>query len=241
LRTYKIKDKKHFVYDLESELPEGICPVKNWRDGRVGDWVQADDNAYIQVLERKKMGKKGVVRTCVGTYLDTGTMDTAEREDRYNLSGKSSANRIKERKKANGREIKFARKVLKGTDAVKAYMEVYDANSKNYAKTRAALLLKTERIVRLMNPSKEDLDKVFNKLNISLELLIGSVKDDMLNGKNGSDRLNAAKMLWEAFGVVEKKTVTDVVGVFQGFEQAQLKKAERPSLPEYETHGDEAI
>jgi len=241
MRTYVIKGQDHHIYDLESELPEGIVPIKNWRDGYPGDWVRADDNAYVQILERKKLGNSEIVRTCVGTYKITMSMDTAEREDRFNISGKSNTNRIKERKKANEREIKFARKVLKGKDAVKAYMEVYDANSKNYAKRRAALLLKTERVEKLMNPSKEELGKVFQDLGIDLELLIRSAKDEVLNSKNGSDRLNALKMLWDAFGVVDKKKVTEVAGIFQGFEPAQLKDVKRKELPEYQSTGDEVI
>jgi len=53
--------------------------------------------------------------------------------------------------------------------------------------------------------------------------------------------MNALKMLWEAFGVVSQKKVTEIAGIFQGFEPAQLKEVERPSLPEYQSTGDEVI
>lgn len=43
-----------------------------------------------------------------------GHMDTAERENRYTLNGKRDCDTVKTRKKANEREIRFARKVLKG-------------------------------------------------------------------------------------------------------------------------------
>ena len=240
MRSYKVKGETHHVYDLESELPEDISPIKNWRDGYPGDWVLADDNAYIQVLERKKIGKGEIIRTCIGTYKVNQTMDTSERESRYTINGKTGYNTLKERKKPTDKEIKFARKVLKGKDAVRAYMEVYDANSKNYAKRRAALLLKTERIERLMNPSTEELSRVFQDKDITLELLIERAKTEALDSKNGSDRLNALKMLWDAFGVVDKKKVTEVVGMFQGFEPKQIEEVKRP-LIEQQTHGDEPI
>ena len=238
MRSYKVKGVEHFVYDLKSELPNDIVPIKNWRDGYPGDWVHTDDDAYIQVLERKKLGKSDIIRTCIGTYNVKTELNTAERDNRYTLSGKHDYNSIKERKKANEKEIRFARKVLKGTDAVKAYMDVYDANSKNYAKQRAALLLKTERIERLMNPSTEELSKVFGDLGITLDLLIERAKTEALDSKNGSDRLNALKMLWDAFGVVDKKKVPEVVGMFQGFEPKQLEEVKRPELP---GHGDDSI
>ena len=245
MRSYKVKDVEHFVYDLESELPKDVRPIKNWRDGYPGDWVRADDNAYVQILERTNIGTSEAVRTCIGTYFVKGNLDTAERENRLSLDGKngqwSTTSTFVTRKKANEREIKFARKVLNGKLAVDAYMEVYNANSKTYAKKRAALLLKTERVEKLMNPSKEDLEKVFNDQGVTLDLLISGAKEEFLNSKNGSDRLNALKMLWEAFGVVQTKKVTDVVGVFQGFEPAQIENVKREVLPKHQTHGDDPV
>ena len=81
MRSYKVKGETHHVYDLESELPEDISPIKNWRDGYPGDWVLADDNAYIQVLERKKIGKGEIIRTCIGTYKVNQTMDLAQKNE----------------------------------------------------------------------------------------------------------------------------------------------------------------
>jgi len=241
MRTYKVKGEDHHIYDLESELPDDIHPIENWRDGYPGDWVRADDNAYVQILERKKIGKGESVRTCVGTYMVAQTMDTAERDSRYTINGKLDSNTVKERKKPTDKEVIFASKIVRGTDAVKAYMEVYRSNNENYAKRRSALLLKTERINTLMNPTKEELTEVFASLDVDLKFLIREAKDQVVDGKNGSDKMNALKMLWEAFGVVTQKKVTEVAGIFQGFEPAQLKEVKRPSLPEHQTTGDEPI
>ena len=235
MRSYKVKGEDHFIYDLESELPDDIHPIENWRDGLPGDWARADDNAYVQILERKKIGTGGALRTCVGTYMVTQTMDTAERDSRYTINGKLDSNTVKERKKPTDKEVIFASKIVRGADAVKAYMEVYNANSKDYAKRRSALLLKTERINTLMNPTKEELTEVFASLDVDLNFLIREAKDQVIDGKNGSDKMNALKMLWEAFGVVTQKKVTEVAGIFQGFEPAQLKEVERPSLPEHQS------
>ena len=72
MRSYTIKGKEHHVYDLESELPDDVYPIENWRDGDVGDWVRADDNAYVQILNKKKLGKTDTIQTCVGTYSTEG-------------------------------------------------------------------------------------------------------------------------------------------------------------------------
>jgi len=208
-----------------------------WKKSRVGDWVRADDNAIIQVLERKKIGRTDTVSTCVGTYSVTGSMDTAEREDRYCLSGKSSRNSTINRKNPTKREVLFAKRVFLGMKAVDAYIDVYNTNSRSYAKRRAALLLKTQRMDVLMDKNKED---VMGKLKIDLHYLLEKAKEEVDNGKNGSDRLNALKMLWDAWGVVEKQKITEVTGIFQGFEQNKLEEIKRPELPEYQ-HGDDAV
>ena len=238
MRSYKIKDKEHFVYDLESELPEGLMIVPDWKNARDGDWVLTDDNSYIQVLGRKKIGKTDAVQTCIGTYSIHGEMDTAERKDRHNLNGKTSRESLIDRKNPTNRERLFARRIVLGQEAVEAYMEVYDANSKDYAKRRAALLLKTQRMDVLMDKNKED---VMSKLEIDLYYLLKSAKEEVDNGKNGSDRISALKMLWEAYGVVEKQKVTEVTGIFQGFEQKKLEEVKRQPLPEYQSTGDDSI
>ena len=237
MRSYKIKGKEHLVYDLESELPKDITVAPSWKNARDGDWVRADDNAYIQVLKRNKMGKTDVIQTCIGTYSVHGGMDTAERKDRHNLNGKTSYDALKARKNPTGKEKLFARRIVLGQDAVEAYMDIYNANSIDYAKKRAALLLKTQRMDVLMDKNKED---VMGKLKIDLYYLLEKAKEEVDNGKNGSDRLNALKMLWDAWGVVEKQKITEVTGIFQGFEQNKLEEIKRPELPEYQ-HRDDAV
>ena len=120
-------------------------------------------------------------------------------------------------------------------------MDTYNTNSKSYAKRRAALLLKTERINTLMNPTKEELTEVFNGLGVDLKFLIERAKDQVEGGKTGSDKIAALKMLWEAYGVIEKQKITEIAGVFQGFEPAQIEEAKRPALPEYQSLGDETV
>ena len=238
MRVYTVKGQEHKVYDLKSELPNKIVINPDWKKSRVGDWVRADDDAYIQILDIKKIGKTDVVQTCIGTYTISGTMDTAERESRTTLNGLHGYNIVKNRKNLTQREILFAKRIAKGEKPVEAYLAVYDAKSKRYANRRAALLMKTERVDKLMN---QDLKDTFSKKGVDLDYLIQQAKDECDNSKNGSDRLNALKMLWEAWGVVEKKKVTEITGIFQGFDQKRLEDAKRPELAEHQSAGDEAI
>tara|TARA_Y100000310_G_scaffold299993_1_gene335311 strand:- start:425 stop:1141 length:717 start_codon:yes stop_codon:yes gene_type:complete len=238
MRTYTVKGKEHKVYDLESELPADIVAIPDWKNARDGDWVRADDDAYVQVLKRKKIGKTDTILTCIGTYSVTGTMTTEEREDRHRLSGKTSYNAAKDREKPTRKEVLFAKRIYFGMDAVEAYLDVYKTNNRNYAKKRAALLLQTQRIDVLMDKNKEN---IMNQLEINLYYLLKKAKDEVDTSKNGSDRISALKMLWDAFGVVEKQKVTEITGVFQGFEPQKLEEVKRPELPEYQSLGDDTL
>ena len=238
MRTYTIKGKEHKVYDLESELPTDIVINPDWKNARDGDWVRADDDAIIQILDIKQVGATKAVMTCIGTYSITGTMDTTERDNRHNFSGKYNYVSAIKRKNPTQREILFAKRIALGERPVDAYLAIYDAKSRSYANRRAALLLKTERVNRLMN---KDLEDVFAKKGIDLDYLIGQAKDECDNSKNGSERLNALKMLWDAFGVIEKQKVTEITGIFQGFDNKRLEEAKRPESPEYQSTGDETI
>jgi non-ribosomal peptide synthetase component E (peptide arylation enzyme) len=236
MRVYTVKGQDHKVYDLESELPDKIVINPDWKNSRVGDWVRADDDAYIQVLDRKKMGKIATVVTCIGTYSPTGTMDTAERENRTTLNGLRSDSAVKKRKNLTQREILFAKRISLGEKPMEAYLAVYDAKSREYANRRAALLMKTKRVDTFMN---QDLKDTFVKKGVDLDYLIQQAKDECDNSKNGSDRISALKMLWEAWGVVEKQKVTEITGIFQGFDKKRLEEAKRPELPEHQ--GDETV
>ena len=238
MRVYTVKGQEHKVYDLKSELPDKMVINPDWKKSRVGDWVRADDDAYIQILDLKKIGKTDVVQTCIGTYTISGTMDTAERESRTTLSGLDGHTIVKNRKNLTQREILFAQRIAKGEKPVEAYLAVYDAKSKSYANRRAALLMKTKSVDKLMNQNLKD---TFSKIGVDLDYLIQQAKDECDNSKNGSDRLNALKMLWEAWGVIEKRKVTEITGIFQGFDQKRLEDAKRPELTEHQSIGDESI
>ena len=77
----------------------------------------------------------------------------------------------------------------------------------------------------------EKLEDVFKKRGIDLNFLIEAAQDVVSGGKNDSDRLNALKMLWDAYGVVKSQKVTHV-GLFQGHTVNQLEEAKRPEVKE---------
>jgi len=228
MRDYIVKGRTHYVYDLD-EVPDDISYLKDWRDGRVGDWVLSDDECVIQILRRSSWSNKDVAGTCTGTFTiqPKTQMDTIRRKDIYSLGGGTWYSKLNEREKLTPSERLFAKRVTSGDTPLAAYMKVFNT-SLSRAKRMSALLIKQERVQKIVDEKLED---VFKKRNIDLEFLVGAAQDVVSGGKNDSDRLNALKMLWDAYGVVKSQKVTHV-GLFQGHTVNQLEEAKRPEVKE---------
>lgn len=241
----EIKRVKHYVYDDISEFPyKDIKPVKNWREGKQGDWVYSDDNRIVQLLKVSEKLKhphdrpnyshsKGYVRTIVGTFLrnDKTQMDTnfEEHPNRYTFSKKikNTNSRVRERKNATNKEKLFATTVAVGTDAVKAYMEAFEENNRDKARKKAVILLKQRRVMEEIQKSVKD---VATNLGIDHEYVLRSLKHLADFSEDENISLQSLKELGKAVGTLgggTKRIETGVVGMFQGFSPEQLKGARR--------------
>ena len=231
MRSYKVNKVNCYVYS-ESEVPEDIQYKEDWRNGDVGDWVKADDGNVIQILRRFGNGNGQCVGTCTGTYVVSpdSIMDTEKKKDIYSISGKNWYERLTTRKDPTNQEVLFAQRLSLGDSPTEAYLAVYNTSSEDSAKKKAAILVKQERIQKLV---RQDLKDTFSKLGVDLDYLVESAKNVVDGGKNDSDRLKALNMLWDAFGVIEQQKVTEIKGVFQGFSPEELTGAtERKQIEE---------
>jgi len=228
MKTYKVNKSNCYVYK-ENEFPPGTDYKEDWRKGAVGDWVKTDDGYIIQILRRFKAGDRECVGTCTGTYIispDT-TMDSIRTGDIYSFSGKNWYERLTGRKEPTKNEILFAQRISLGSKPTEAYLAVYNTDNEDTAKKKSAILIKQERIQKLV---RQDLKDTFSKLGVDLDYLVESAKDVVDGAKNDSDRLKALGMLWQAFGVVEEQKVTEIKGIFQGFSPEQLMDADRGQI-----------
>tara|TARA_R110002012_G_scaffold7562_6_gene35300 strand:- start:10194 stop:10916 length:723 start_codon:yes stop_codon:yes gene_type:complete len=228
MKTYKVNKTNCHVYNAD-ELPDDIQYNINWRKGKVGDWVQADDGKIVQILRRYNTSGMECIGTCTGTYVvsDDNEMDTVRKKDIYSVSGKNWYDRLVNRKEPTKYEVLFAQRLALGDQPTQAYLHVYKTKDEDTAKRKAAILVKQERIQKLV---RQDLKDTFGKLGIDLDYLVESAKDVVDGAKNDSDRLKALNMLWDAFGVVETQKVTEVAGIFQGFSTEQIESVERKAL-----------
>ena len=239
MRFYTIKKVAHAVYDMPEECPD-ISYLEDWRQADVGDWVLADDGCIIQVLRKgtmKRNSKKtpfvDYIGTCTGTFScePHKKMDTEKRKNIYSFGGdKTYADHMTSRKNPTEKEILFTKNLILGMQPKEAYKQAYQNKSDKTASIKASILLKTERVQKLM---KEEIKPVLKELGITPEIVLGGIRDIALDGDKDSDRLKALTELADILEIKDEQKVTDIQGaVFQGFEPQQLTSAERPKLKE---------
>ena len=238
MRHYKINKIEHTVFDDTDELPDSIDYLYNWRKGKLGDWVLADDGCIIQLLRegtmRRAFGKireQRYIGTCTGTFMvsDKTKMDTSKRAHIYSLGGHIERDKqIEDRENLSSREQIFVQYLASGMDARKAYLKAFPTNDPHYAGLRAGQLVKTTRVKTAM---KEELKPYMEALGIDEHYILRNIKDVVDASVKDDTKLKALFKLADIMDMEDKnKTqVTQLTGaVFQGFSDEKLAAAERP-------------
>ncbi len=238
MRVYKVNKIEHTVFDDIQEVPGSIKIADNWRKGEVGDWVQADDGCFVQILRKGKMvvpkGRNKVreyVGTCTGTFPVTSKakMDTSRRLNIYSFGGsKSSADVLLDRTVLSKHEHLFVVYIASGLSPQEAYMKAFPTINPGYAKHKSAQLVKTKRITTAM---KEELKPIMQELGINETSILKNINIIAESSEKDETRLKALFKLSDIMDLEDKNktTVTQVSGaLFQGFADKHLVEAERP-------------
>ena len=224
----EIKGVKHFVYSLtEWEIKHPKSKLESWRVGQEGDWVLTDDEHVVQILKKVKYNNISIVRCVTGTYDINGSelMMSEIPENIYSFSRKDKYKTVKNRKKVNAREFLFAQYVARGIfdknlDIVDSYVKVYDTNNKNYAKSKAQQLMRTERIQKVVSKEIQDILDIEGASPNYIIQVFKQVAD--LAEKDG-DRLRALESLAKISGLFNTEKKSEQLTVFAGFTDEQLK------------------
>jgi len=243
MRFYKVNGIEHTVYDNIDELPKNFKYI-NWRSANVGDWVKADDECYIQILRKGKMvvpkGRNKVreyVGTCTGTFPVTSRakMDTSRRVNIYSFGGnKNSADVLLDRTVLSKHEHLFVVYITSGLSPQQAYMKAFPTSNPGYAKQKSAQLIKTKRITTAM---KEELKPILEEIGVDEKSILENINNIAMTSDKDETRLKALFKLSDIMDLEDKNktTVTQVTGaLFQGFQEKELLKAERPEVIENE-------
>ena len=236
MRYYKINNITHTVFENKEEVPGGLKYVQDWRDGRLHDWVKADDGCIIQILRTGQMVRpKGRVRqisylgTCTGTFVVSARtkMDTSRRENIYSIGGNLPRSE-REASNLTVREEVFIQELARGSTLQEAYIKAFPTNQPGYASMKAGQLFKTTRIKTAM---KEELKPVCEKLQIDEEFVLQRIKDEATTADKPDTRLKALFKLADILDLEDKgqTKVTQLTGaVFQGFSDNQIEEVQRP-------------
>jgi hypothetical protein len=237
MRTYKISNIFHKVFDDKEELPSGIDVIPEWRKANIGDWVEADDGCYIQILRKGTMkaarGKNRIryyVGTCTGTFMCNKSikMDTAKRENVWTLSGKNTEKVIFDRTSLTKKELVFVQFLAGGLSLEEAYLTAFDTKNRRYAIEQSAKLMKTERVRTAM---KEELRPILKELDIDDKYVLKNIKEVVEGDEKAETKLKALFKLSDILDLEDKTQtkVTQLTGaVFQGFGENVLEEVQRP-------------
>ena len=238
MRVYKVNKIEHIVFDEISEVPSNIKIASNWRSAVIGDWVEADDGCYIQILRKGKMvvpkGRNKVreyVGTCTGTFPVTSKakMDTSRRLNIYSFGGnKSSADVLLDRTVLSKHEHLFVVYIASGLSPQEAYMKAFPTTNPGYAKQKSSQLIKTKRVMTAM---KEELKPLLEEIGIDEKAVLENCNNIAMTSEKDETRLKALFKLSDIMDLEDKNktTVTQVTGaLFQGFKDKELLTAERP-------------
>lgn len=227
---------EHVVYDSMEEFkianPDGLVALE-WRKGREGDWVLADDGAVMQVLKFGKVvsgSPREYIRTAAGTFtlLPNTRLDSIFRERIYSFSGRADAYA-----RPSGRQRAFVSLIILGYDPVSAYLKVFNTTNEMYAKQRAYTLLGKGDI---MSAIRDSIERAGLKTGATLEWAMESIKKTVDESDNEGTKLKGADMIAEYHGAKSKENPAPagapLDGVFKGFGTNELPEGEQRQLPE---------
>ena len=235
MRTYKVNKINHIVYDTISEVPPNIKINKEWRTGKIGDWVITDDDCVIQILRKgtmlRKNGEMAYIGTCTGTYTVTKDtfLDTDRKTNIYSFSGSSTPEQaVENRRKMTANEELFVLYVSQGLSPEDAYVKAFPTNNKRYARMKAVNLIKTERVKTAV---KEELKPILQELDIDEKFVLENIKIVAQTSEKDDTKLKALFKLSDIMDLEDKNAakVQQVTGIaFQGLTNDMIENAERP-------------
>jgi len=228
-----VKGVTHYLFESIEEFRDKYVTlplVRDWRHSNKGDWILTDDGQVCQVLHlgvlKKNDRKKETtfIRTIMGSFVCSPSVvmkgDMKTNMYTFSTAGESPSVRKKNRKHTTDKEFLFGKYVAKGDDVVEAYMKAFPSKNENYAKSQAKLLLKTDRVKKLI---REEIDKHLNDAEITPQYLLEEMRNIIdKGGSSDRDKITAITTLMKISGMMDTEKTTESLTLFQGFTQEQL-------------------
>ena len=227
MKKRRIKEKEHIVYETIDELRQVMPHEKiydDWRNAPLDSWVLTDDGQVCQILDKGSLNNHPYIRTAIGMFrcVPSQKIEGRMRDNIYSFSGRRSEHIARDRKNITKNEYLFAKYIAKGEGVVDAFKHAFPkSQSENYIKERSNLLLKTERVKKLID---KEIQRILEETEITPKYLLLRTKEIVDNEEaRDSDKISSLKMLMEIAGLLGKKEQkTESITLFKGFSKEQL-------------------
>lgn len=222
---------EHVVYDSMEEFkksnPDGLVNL-DWRKGREGDWVLADDDSIMQVLKYGKVSSdnpREYIRTAAGTSIiwDKGRLDSNFKECIYSFGGK-----LTRHTNLSLREKAFVVFILLGLDPLAAYLRAFKATNEYRARLRAYILLAKGEIVEAI---RKGIEEAGESSGATLEWAMKSIKGTVEGSKSDSIKLRGAGMIADLHAGEKNSSPADgLLSGFRGFGAEALPEGDTKQI-----------
>ena len=231
----EIKGQRYFLFENLQEF-EALKPNTAlhgyWRDSHQNDWVELDDGCICQILKRFKVKDHNGIKSidCVRTICGTYRVNDKNRrmlgkdgiaENIYTFSGNNESKNRYQNDGNKGKQLLFARYVASGMEAKEAYGIVYPkANSKRYINEKVNKLLKTDKVLNMVN---EEIKSTLSELGISNTWILERYRDMVEISERPSDILRSLDSLAKIAGLFDGDTKQESLTVWSGFSPEQME------------------
>jgi len=241
----KIKGKDHYIFSDKQEFRKKYPDepiVDNWKEAEESQWCYSDDKQIVMVIKKGSFQGSGAdkrkvtyIRTLLGmvNINSNSTLAGAPAKNIYSFSKENAYKTTLNGHLSHGNKL-FAKYVAAGMRPVDAYMKAYpNAKSKDYALSKAKVLLKSERVSKMVD---KEIELLLSDVGITKRYLLEEAKAivDKPDARDG-DKLRSLETLMKISGLLTNEKKTDSIAMIQeftGFSKDKLMSFERGSLPQ---------
>ena len=234
----KCRNRIFQVYTLKEAKELGIEPIKNWRDGKEGDWITTFDEKVLQVISRRTKKEKGrkpvdIIRIGYGEVPCYKKHIYAFKYPDNNYDSMHRYSLIRDLK-PTALQVEFATKLAKHgkldkqgdftkESVVETYQTVYSDNNPNTSLNRARTILSKKSVRRMMSELMKDR---LEAIGVDDDYIANEYKEFLENKKIPPNvRLNALNRVSALRGHDDKK-----IESLEGSTMIQLEDGDKKLL-----------
>lgn len=237
-----IKGEQYVLYKNEEEFYKHNPKKKlheDWRTAQKGDWIKSDDGKVTMVIKRgyiDKLNKDGsqYIRTLLGMVNCNKTKFFGGEpvKDIWRFGKVSWYQKTLDGSLSTQKRI-FAKYIASGIEPLEAYKKAYPkCTSELYAKQRIQVLLKSEKVKKLID---KEIEVLLSDSGITKTYLLEQTKQviEKIDAKD-SDKLRAIETLMKISGLLNTDKKSESVALIQeftGFSKEKLNAFKTGVLP----------